>query len=102
MLLTDDCVPVSLRAFHLYIDLVLIIEDADRRKEITGQLEDIEAWTVFDYPARKGKYSSFQWNKSHFSGVDYDESSKRQTIWRLEGKQWAPDADDDLGNFDYL
>ncbi|KAK7745659.1 hypothetical protein SLS62_009700 [Diatrype stigma] len=78
------------------------VEEYDRLREITGNLEEIEVWTGFDYPGRKDQYSSFKWNKSHFSGVDYDEISKSRAIWRLEGKEWARDADDDRGNYDYL
>ncbi|RYP65543.1 hypothetical protein DL769_006289 [Monosporascus sp. CRB-8-3] len=78
------------------------VEQYDRLKEVTGGLEDIEAWTGFDYPARGDKYSSFKWNKSHFSGVDFDEKTKDYAIWRLEGKRWAHDADEDRGNYDYL
>ncbi|MGK7893047.1 MAG: alpha-amylase family glycosyl hydrolase [Xenococcus sp. (in: cyanobacteria)] len=31
---------------------------------------DIEAYTTFDFPARSGKYSSFEWQVWHFDGFD--------------------------------
>lgn len=65
-------------------------------------MEDIEAWTGFDYAERKNKHSAFRWNAKHFSGVDWDQKTETNAIWRLEGKKWADDADDDLGNYDYL
>jgi len=27
-----------------------------------GEAHDIEGWTKFTFPGRKGKYSEFQWN----------------------------------------
>ncbi|CAJ2501831.1 Uu.00g046840.m01.CDS01 [Anthostomella pinea] len=58
------------------------VDHLNRLHEITGGLEHIQAWTGFDYPVRNDEYSTFKWNKSHFSG--------------------AHDADDDRGNYDYL
>jgi alpha-amylase len=43
-----------------------------------------------------------RWNKAHFTGVDYDNASKTQGVWLLEGKKWAEDVDEELGNYDYL
>lgn len=74
----------------------------DRNVEIGG-FEPIQAWTKFDFPGRKGKHSTFTWNKDHFSGVDYDERTKEVgVIRRFEGKSWAEDADKERGNYDYL
>lgn len=74
----------------------------DRTKEITGEPEEIEVHTGFTMPGRNGKYSSFEWNKDHFNGCDCDEITKDDAIWRFQGKQWAPDADKERGNFDFL
>lgn len=73
----------------------------DRTVEV-GDFQDIQAWTKFEYKGRGGKYSEFVWNKEHFTGVDYDESTKEAgVIRRFEGKLWA-DADLERGNYDYL
>lgn len=85
-------------------DLVVDIqrlELLDRNTEIGG-FEYIQAWTKFEYEARRGQYSDFVWGRDHFSGVDYDESTKEIGIRRFEGKAWAEDADPEYGNYDYL
>lgn len=70
--------------------------------KVVSRPEHIEAWTGFDFKGRAGKYSSMKWNKSHFTGVDYDNKSKKNAIWRFANKKWAYEVDDELGNYDYL
>ena len=46
-----------------------------------------------------------RWNKSHFSGTDYDQKTKTNGVWKFVGhekKGWAKDVDKELGNYDYL
>lgn len=43
-----------------------------------------------------------RWNKDHFTGVDYDNKSKTNAVWRFDDKKWAYDVDEELGNYDYL
>ena len=76
----------------------------DNRNEIIGQPREIEAWTKFTFPGRRGKYSDFTWNYNHFSGVDYDQLSGSTGIYRIEGnnKGWSWSVDGEKGNFDYL
>ncbi|CAH0053967.1 unnamed protein product [Clonostachys solani] len=62
----------------------------------------IKAWTKYDFPGRGEKYSSMKWNKDHFTGVDYDQKSKRNGVWRFQGKDWAHDVDEELTNYDFL
>lgn len=76
-------------------------QDTDRNREI-GSDRTILAWTCFDFPGRKGKYSSFQWRARHFSGTDWDENAKRRGIFRFDGKNWERKIDDEYGNYDYL
>lgn len=64
--------------------------------------EVIEAWTRYRFDGRGDKYSSLRWNKEHFTGIDWDDRMKRGGIWRFEGKKWAKDVDEELGNYDYL
>ncbi|KAL9110949.1 MAG: hypothetical protein Q9227_004564 [Pyrenula ochraceoflavens] len=78
----------------------------DRKKEISKSGE-IETWTGFNFPGRKGKHSTFRWNWSHFNGTDYNHKTKENGIWRLTGpgkKGWAKDVFDEpgLGNYDFL
>ena len=64
----------------------------------------IRAWTVFDYPARNGKYSTFKWNWQHFDGTDWDEYKKEKAIFKFvsRGKDWAKMVSHENGNYDYL
>lgn len=66
------------------------------------EVEVIEAWTGYRFEGRGDMYSSMQWNKEHFTGIDWDDRRKREGIWRFEGKKWAEDVDEELGNYDYL
>lgn len=62
----------------------------------------IEAWCKYDFPGRGTTYSPLKWSKEHFNGIDYDHRHKANGIWRFEGKEWARDVDEELGNYDYL
>ncbi|TVY34065.1 Alpha-amylase, partial [Lachnellula occidentalis] len=73
----------------------------NRLKEL-GKPYKIEAWTRFDFPGRGDTYSPLKWTKEHFNGVDHDAKTKSQAVWRLQGKKWAYDVDEELGNYDFL
>lgn len=51
---------------------------------------------------RKGKYSNFTWNGSHFDGVDWDDKNHRNAVYQFEGKSWDGEVDRENGNYDYL
>lgn len=82
---------------------VTVVEElgTNRNQDITGK-QQITAWTKFHFPGRANAYSDFCWNASHFSGTDWDESSKRNGIFRFDGKCWNHDTDTENGNYDYL
>lgn len=84
-------------------EVVVVQETAgnNREKDISEPCE-IRAWTNFSFPGRGGKYSSFCWNASHFSGTDWDDAGKRNGIFRFEGKSWNKETDDENVNYDYL
>lgn len=73
----------------------------DRDRAITG-MREISAWTKYDFKGRNGRYSSFCWNKSHFTGCDWDESQKRKSLYLFEGKAWNDQTDNEKSNYDYL
>lgn len=79
------------------------VEDAanDRNDDISGE-ETILAWTKFNFTGRNGKYSDFTWNHTHFTGCDFDERTKRKSVFRFKGKHWSNETDPENGNFDYL
>ncbi len=72
------------------------------RDRTTGVEKPIVAWTRFTFPGRGGKYSAFQWDHTHFNGVDWDDAEKRSQIWLLNGQEWEDEVDQENGNFDYL
>lgn len=73
----------------------------DRNQQISGE-EQIEAWTKFTFPGRKGQYSEYVWTWKNFSGVDYDARTKDHAIFNLGDKGWEKEVDGENGNFDYL
>lgn len=77
------------------------VTDATNRNINVEDEEFIQAWTSFTFPKRNNKYSSFKWNKTHFTGVDFDNRKSRSAIYKIS-KQWNQDVDDENGNYDYL
>ena len=63
---------------------------------------DISAWTVFNFPGRGDKYSSFKWNASCFDGVDYDNNQRTNAVFRFSNKYWDWKVDSENANYDYL
>lgn len=82
---------------------VLVEEEVptDRNRDI-GAPQEIRAWTRFDFAGRAGKYSTFRWNATHFSGTDWDDAGKKSGIFRFVGKNWNRETDSENGNYDYL
>lgn len=79
------------------------VDENDRTHEISDPYQ-IEAWTGFNFPGRKGKHSNFEWHYEHFSGVDYDQKTKTTGIFKIvgENKNWSEGVSDEKGNYDYL
>jgi alpha-amylase len=73
----------------------------DNRNEIIGDLGEIEAFTKFTFPGRKGKYSNFIWDWKCFTGLSGEDGSI-YTIQNEYGEKWEELIDDEKGNFDYL
>lgn len=74
----------------------------ENRLEKESGPEEIEAYTLFNFPGRKGKYSDFVWHWYHFTGIDYDEFSDKEAIFKFAGKHWERRVDKENGNYDYL
>lgn len=85
----------------------------DRTVETTKPRK-IEPWIHYSFPGRGDQYSSLKWHWQHFNGTDWDQRAERHAIYKIidppdangkrrkGGKGWAPDVDDENGNFDYL
>jgi alpha-amylase len=79
------------------------VDERDRRKEVTGQKEVIEAWTGWRFEGRGGMHGGLEvWNWKCFTGIDWDGKKREKGVWRFGGKRWAGDVDEELGNYDYL
>ena len=79
------------------------VQPDDRNHELSDAYE-IEGWTSFRFPGRKGLYSDFQWHWYHFSGLDFDARNGEGGIFKIqgEGKDWCYAVDNENGNYDYL
>lgn len=74
------------------------------RREPKGSTQPIRTYTHFQYPGRKGRYSTFEWRWPQFDATDTnaDAPDDRDTIWLFEGKQFDQEVSDENGNDDYL
>lgn len=75
----------------------------DRTKS-KGDLQEIKTYSHFQFPARKGNYSNFEWHWYHFDAVDYNVCNQgdRDTVYLMEGKQFDDYVALEYGNFAYL
>ena len=76
--------------------------DWGNHNEIVSGKEIVRVATKFTFPGRKKKYSDFEWNWTHFDGIDYNEKTKEHAIFKFINKDWANEVDEEFGNFDYL
>lgn len=72
------------------------------RMECIGEPREIEAWTRFTFPGRKGRYSTFTFDASCFDGCDYDNRTRQNGIYLFDGKNWDYEVDGENANYDYL
>ncbi|KAJ5632126.1 CAZyme family GH13, partial [Penicillium lividum] len=79
------------------------VHPEERNVEISKPLE-IDGWVGFDFAGRGESYSSLKYHWQHFNGVDWDDKSKHQAIYKIlaPGKGWASDVSSENGNYDYL
>ncbi|WP_349304857.1 alpha-amylase [Paenibacillus sp. Marseille-Q4541] len=73
----------------------------DRNRETSGTY-NIQAWTKYDFPGRNNMYSSFKWRWQHFDGTSWNESNKKEAVYKMSGKNWDWEVDTENGNYDYL
>jgi alpha-amylase len=114
----------AVKSFHdkkigVYVDIVLNhMGGADETERITvrrvneenrNEFEsgpfEIDAFTKFTFPGRKGKYSQFIWDHKCFTGVDYAHDLGENAIFTIVneyGEGWEEVVDSEKGNYDYL
>lgn len=84
-------------------ETVYASEEENQNRNIDTTLpKKITAWTKYNFTARNNKYSDFKWNYKHFNGTDWDESGRKNAIFRFSGKHWDQNVDQENGNYDYL
>lgn len=79
--------------------------DPENREHFISEPYEIEAYTKFTFPGRKGRYSKFIWDHKCFTGVDYAKDKNEEgifTIMNEYGEGWEEMIDNEKGNFDYL
>jgi len=78
----------------------------DNRAEFTSEVFEIEGYTKFTFPGRKGKYSDFIWDWHCFTGIDRADDIDETGIFSIQneyGEGFTEDlVEDELGNYDYL
>ena len=78
------------------------IYDPNNRHQAENEEKDIVCKSRFTFPGRNGKYSSFIWDHTCFTGYDVNELDPEYHLYLFEGKKWAPDVDGEKGNYDFL
>lgn len=68
----------------------------------TSNQKIVKVATKFTFPNRKHKYSDFEWNWTHFDGIDYDNGTGEHAIFKFKNKDWSNTVDEEFGNYDYL
>ena len=83
-------------------DVIATEENTYDRNQNISEPRTIKAWTSFTFPGRNNMYSDFKWNWTHFHGVDWDDITQKNGIFKFYGKHWDEQVDKENGNFDYL
>ena len=77
--------------------------DPNNRYQQIDSLQQIEGWTNFTFPGRKGKYSTMEWHWWHFDAIDYNVHNQQQkAVYLIKDKTFDRNVDLEKGNFDYL
>jgi alpha-amylase len=75
------------------------------RQNPRGPLREIQSYSHFHFPGRRGAYSPFEWRWRHFDAVDYDHlqpEARDDTVYLYEGKVFDDHVALERGNYSYL
>lgn len=58
----------------------------------------------YEFPGRGDTYSAMKYHWWHFTGIDWDDSQKKNAIYKIvaPNKTWATDVSKENGNYDFL
>ncbi len=76
--------------------------DWENHNNQISQQEIVKVATKFTFPGRKHKYSDFEWNWTHFDGIDYNDATGEIALFKFKDKEWGTEVDEEHGNYDYL
>lgn len=80
----------------------VLADDPEHRDRTDSPEREAAVFTRFTFTGRKGMYSDFVWDHRCFTGVDWDDMAHEKGLFRIKGKQWMIDVDQEKGNYDYL
>ncbi|KJA26308.1 glycoside hydrolase family 13 protein [Hypholoma sublateritium FD-334 SS-4] len=103
-ILIDAVLNHKLGADHTETFRAVPVQESNRLRN-AGPPRQIQGWTSFDYPGRGDKYSTLHWHHEHFTGVDWDQTTRTKGIYRIAepGRRgWSRNVDPELGNYDFL
>ncbi len=87
-------------------EVVTVVKvNPNNRTEVISEPYEIEAYTKFVFPGRGTTYSNFIWDRSCFSGVDWDARNNEKAIFSIRnpyGADWQEVSSHENGNYDYL
>jgi alpha-amylase len=103
---------------HVYIDVVLNHKGGgdeterikvkkahpENRNEFISDVMEVEAFTKFHFPGRKGKHSQFVWDHHCFTGIDHAYNLQEDGVFKIENGYdgWEEVICDEKGNYDFL
>lgn len=76
----------------------------DDRTRPNGDFQEVEIYTHFKFPGRKGKYSKMEWHWWHFDAVNYNNYKPydQSSVYLLEGKSFDNFVSLEKGNYAFL
>lgn len=78
------------------------IDFSNHKIELEENEEMVKVATKYIFAGRNHKYSDFEWNWTHFDGIDYNSSTGERVLLKFKSKEWDEFVDDEYGNYDYL
>ena len=95
--LENALVKLHNKGIRTFYDAVLNHRMGADEKEtvILKDEQKAEVWTKFNFPGRKGKYSSLRLDWTNFDGVDWNERSKEEGEFLFKHKKWDNSYEDD-------